>query len=202
MEFRIKALRHILINWSLAVIAMSCLPVYAQNVSNNEAKDAAMHNDSQRWRDWKTVGEAQLTWFIFDVYSSRLKSPNGQYMVSDDVSPHPFALEIRYQRDISKQQLLEVTEEQWQKLGFDQVSRSNWISELNKMFVDVRKGDELTYLTDGKTGQLIYRQANDATYYKRGVVSDESMNDAFLSIWLSPRTEYPLLRKQLIGQVR
>ncbi|EPE8512989.1 chalcone isomerase family protein, partial [Vibrio alginolyticus] len=35
-----------------------------------------------------------------------------------------------------------------------------------------------------------------------GIIEDERMNDAFLAIWLSPNTEFPKLRKQLIGQVR
>ena len=70
------------------------------------------------------------------------------------------------------------------------------------MFPDIKKGDELTYLTDGKTGQLLYRQAGIAQIKTVGFVQDERMNDAFLSIWLSPNTEFPKLRKQLIGQVR
>ncbi|WP_045403487.1 chalcone isomerase family protein [Vibrio hyugaensis] len=154
------------------------------------------------WQQWQTVGEAQLTWFVFDVYKSTLKAPDGQYLVSNDISPHPFALEINYQRDISKQQLLDVTDEQWQKLGFTQAYRQAWISEFDTMFPNIKKGDELTYLTDGKTGQLIYRQAGSKPYQIVGYVKDEGLNDAFLSIWLSPKTEFPKLRKQLIGQVR
>jgi hypothetical protein len=157
---------------------------------------------TSNWQQWQTVGEAQLTWFIFDIYKSRLKTPDGQYQVSGDVSPHPFALEINYQRDISKEQLLDVTDEQWQKLGFTQAYRQQWISELNTMFPDIKKGDELTYLTDGKNGQLIYRQGGSKPYQTIGYVKDERLNDAFLSIWLSPQTEFPKLRKQLIGQVR
>ena len=109
-------------------------------------------------------------------------------MVSGDISPHPFALEINYQRDISRDQLLDVTDEQWQKLGFTQAYRQQWISELNTMFPDIKKGDELTYLTDGKNGQLIYRQAGSKPYQTVGYVNDERLNDAFLSIWLSPQT--------------
>ncbi|MGI9947381.1 chalcone isomerase family protein [Vibrio hyugaensis] len=154
------------------------------------------------WQQWQTVGEAQLTWFVFDVYKSTLKAPDGQYLVSNDVSPHPFALEINYQRDISKQQLLDVTDEQWQKLGFTQAYRQAWISKFDTMFPNIKKGDELTYLTDGKTGRLIYRQAGSKPYQIVGYVKDERLNDAFLSIWLSPKTEFPKLRKQLIGQVR
>ncbi|MDF2152489.1 chalcone isomerase family protein [Vibrio sp. CAU 1672] len=186
-----------LTNGVMAVSLLCAVPLQAHNVAG-----ARITADTSSWQHWQTVGEAQLTWFIFDIYKSRLKTPDGQYTVSSDVSPHPFALEINYQRDISKEQLLDVTDEQWQKLGFTQPYRRQWISELNTMLPNIKKGDELTYLTDGKTGQLIYRQAGRVPHQTVGYVKDERLNDAFLSIWLSPQTEFPKLRKQLIGQVR
>ncbi|ENQ8761493.1 hypothetical protein ACEQ72_001723, partial [Vibrio parahaemolyticus] len=101
----------------LFVFAVGAIPSQAQDIGSTDRLNV------ENWQEWETVGEAQLTWFVFDIYRSRLKAPNGQYLVSTDVSPHPFALEINYQRDISKQQLLEVTDEQWQKLGFPKSSR-------------------------------------------------------------------------------
>ncbi|PFG55893.1 hypothetical protein ATG66_2213 [Vibrio sp. ES.051] len=154
------------------------------------------------WTGWETVGEAQLTWFIFDIYQSRLKAPGGKFASSHDVSPHPLALEINYQRNVSKQRLLDVTDEQWAKLGFSDYYREKWIAELNTMFPSIEKGDQLTYLTDGKTGQLLFRPSDSLRVEMVGDIQDERMNDAFLSIWLSPNTEFPKLRKQLIGQVR
>lgn len=184
-----------LTNGVMAVSLFCAGPLQAQNVAGS-----SITADTGSWQQWQTVGEAQLTWFIFDIYKSRLKTPDGQYTVSSDVSPHPFALEIHYQRDVSKQQLLDVTDEQWQKLGFTQSYRQQWISELNTMFPNIKSGDELTYLTDGKTGQLIYRQAGREPHQTVGFVTDERLNDAFLSIWLSPDTEFPKFRQQLIGQ--
>ncbi|MDV6250718.1 chalcone isomerase family protein [Vibrio sp. EA2] len=172
-------------------------PLYAQSVGADTTKVSTAD-----WRQWKTVGQAKLTWFIFDIYESRLRAPDGRYQVSADVSPHPFALEIYYQRDVTKQQLLEVTEEQWQKLGVNQQRRQQWLSELNEMYPNIKKGDELAYVTDGKSGHLLYRRAGEVSPVTVGYVEDEGLNDAFLSIWLSPKTEFPKLRKQLIGQVR
>ncbi|MBR9874691.1 MAG: hypothetical protein GYB23_10525 [Vibrionaceae bacterium] len=173
------------------------IPLYAQSVG----ADTTSVNTAE-WSQWKTVGEAKLTWFIFDIYESRLRAPDGRYQVGSDVSPHPIALEIYYQRDVTKQQLLEVTDEQWQKLGVNKQRRQEWLSELSKMYPNINKGDELAYVTDGKAGHLIYRRAGDAFMQTVGYVEDEGLNDAFLSIWLSPKTEFPKLRKQLIGQVR
>ncbi|TOA00543.1 hypothetical protein CGK24_06880 [Vibrio parahaemolyticus] len=180
----------------LFVFAIGAIPSQAQDIGSTDRLNV------ENWQEWETVGEAQLTWFVFDIYRSRLKAPNGQYLVSKDVSPHPFALEINYQRDISKQQLLEVTDEQWQKLGFPKSNRQQWITQLSSVFPSIKNGDELTYVTDGDKGQIIYRQAGTKTQKMVGEITDERMNDAFLSIWLSPKTEFPKLRKQLIGQVR
>ncbi len=182
-------------------VILACLLMGTSLQAQTVNSSSGMSNSSD-WREWKTVGEAKLTWFIFDIYTSRLKTPDGEYKLSGDISPHPFALEINYQRDISKQQLLDVTDEQWQKLGFTDSYRRQWISNLNTLFPEIKKGDELTYLTDGKVGQLIYRQAGKSVDQTLGYVRDEKLNDAFLSIWLSPNTAYPKLRKQLIGQVR
>ncbi|MFN1618524.1 chalcone isomerase family protein [Vibrio rotiferianus] len=189
--------RRKLISSVMAASLFYAVPLQAQNVVG--LSETITTNN---WQQWQTVGEAQLTWFVFDIYKSRLKAPGGQYSVSSDVSPHPFALEINYQRDISKEQLLDVTDEQWQKLGFTESYRQKWRLELDTMFPNIKKGDELTYLTDGKTGQLIYRKVGSEPYQTVGYVKDERLNDAFLSIWLSPKTEFPKLRKQLIGQVR
>ncbi len=172
------------------------IPLFAQSVG----ADTTSVNTAE-WRQWKTVGEAKLTWFIFDIYESRLRAPDGRYQIGSDVSPHPIALEIYYQRDVTKQKLLEVTDEQWQKLGIEQSLRQQWISILNMMYPSIKKGDELAYVTDGKTGHLLHRRAGDISPHTVGYVKDEALNDAFLSIWLSPKTEFPKLRKQLIGQV-
>lgn len=53
-----------------------------------------------------------------------------------------------------------------------------------------QNGDELTYVTDGDKGQIIYRQAGTKTQKMVGEITDERMNDAFLSIWLSPKRNF------------
>ncbi len=163
---------------------------------SNLSLDAKKRAD--QWKSWPKVGEAQLTWFLFDVYKSTLKAPNGKYQESQDITPHPFALEINYQRDISKKQLLDATDEQWQKLNMSSDNRKQGIAQLETLFPDIKKGQKLTYVTDGAVGKLYYDDLNNVTVL--GDVDNEWLNDAFLSIWLSPQTEYPELRNQLIGK--
>lgn len=153
---------------------------------------------SVQWKSWPTVGKAQLSWFMFDIYESRLKAPAGTYQLADDITPHALALQIDYQRNISRDELLNATAEQWKQLGYSSTRYRPWLAALSGLFPDISKGDQLIYVTDGVEGSLWYAERNHAPKVV-GLVSDETLNDAFLSIWLSPRSQYPELRKQLIG---
>ncbi|MGC9423276.1 chalcone isomerase family protein [Vibrio sp.] len=160
---------------------------------------AASVQDSQTmWSMWPVVGQATLSWLWFDVYTSQLRTPDGIYHHIDDLPAHPVALEIHYLRSISQQQLLEATQKQWQKLGYSAAEIERWLSEFSHMFPSVEQGQRLVYLSDGQRGQLIFFPSQDESEI-RGLVQDPVMNEAFLAIWLSPRSHYPQLRKQLIG---
>ncbi|ELV8553102.1 chalcone isomerase family protein [Vibrio fluvialis] len=156
---------------------------------------------SAQWTDWPVVGQATLSWFWLDIYSSQLRTPDGHYQQDSDVTSHPVALEIRYLRDISRDQLLEATQDQWHKLGYNESSSDQWLDALTSMIPDVKAGERLVYVSDGLSGQM-YHFTQQGQQRLLGSVADEQMNDAFLSIWLSPKTEYPKLRNQLIGMNR
>lgn len=153
---------------------------------------------TSRWHDWPIVGQATLSWIWFDIYTAQLRTPTGQYQESQDVSPHPIALEITYLRAISRQELIEATQNQWRKLGIASTISQAWLANLQQIFPNLLSGDRLVYVSDGKDGEFFfYRQQEDERSI--GKISDEAFNDAFLSIWLSPQTEYLMLRNQLIG---
>jgi hypothetical protein len=155
------------------------------------------HGHISEWQQWPVVGEAKLSWFVFDIYQSRLRTPDGRYLQSQDIPPHSLVLEIHYLRDITRQQLLEATDEQWQALNLNQQMRAEWLAELAVVFPDISSGDRLAYKTDGQEGQFYYAVGPD--WKPIGVIDDHKLNNAFLSIWLSPDTSYPDLRRDLIG---
>ena len=151
------------------------------------------------WREWPKVGSADLSVLFFDVYSSELYTPNGEYILEEDITPHPLALSITYKREISKAALVDATVEQWTKLGYDQALIPNWRESIADIFPDVSEGHNLTYVTNGVNGSFFYSPADNEHSRLIGAVEDEKLNDAFLAIWLSPKTEYPKLREGLIG---
>ncbi len=157
------------------------------------------HNEE--WQQWPVVGQATLSWLWLDIYSSQLRSPSGEYVQDNDITPHPMALEIHYMRDITNAQFIDATEEQWQNLGYDQQQINSWLLQLGGIFPSVKIGEALVYVTDGRIGKFIY-VPNGKDSQQIGQVTDERLNDAFLAIWLSSKTEYQELRQQLIGMNR
>ncbi|WP_428773434.1 chalcone isomerase family protein [Vibrio sp.] len=162
---------------------------FSSEASNGAALD---------WQQWRPVGSAQLSWWFFDIYQSHLLTPSGQYQAQTDISPHPLALSIHYQRDIDRLELLQATADQWQKLGYSKADVDRWLAQLESIFPDVRQGQQLAYVTDGRRGQFYFAE-QQKPFQAIGHIGDERLNDAFLAIWLSPKTTYPDLRRQLIG---
>lgn len=117
------------------------------------------------------------------------------------MSPHPLALEIRYLRDIDRDDLVDATRDQWQKMGYPDEQINSWVPELDMLLMDVQSGEKLVYVSDGRHGEMIHYSLQDNAHVL-GVINDEQLNEAFLSIWLSPKTQYPKLRDQLIGMNR
>ncbi len=141
------------------------------------------------YQDWPEVGSATLTWGFWTVYHSKLKSPSGHY----EQDQWPLALSIDYQMDIDKDDLLDETDDQWRYLQYDKATRQQWLAKLSELWPDVKENDNLTFLVRHNSGLFFHNG------HLLGEITDEALNRAFLAIWLSEKTRYPKLRKQLIA---
>ncbi|QIR15328.1 chalcone isomerase family protein [Shewanella aestuarii] len=139
------------------------------------------------------VGEADMDVMWFDVYLAKLYTTDGQYQQNR----YPVMLDIEYHRDISAQDLIEATIDQWQAMGLSASEIDNIKTHLSSAWPDVAKGDRLSFVIHNH--QLAEFLVNDKPFYQ---VSDLVFSQAFIDIWLSERTSRPKLRKQLIGEVR
>lgn len=140
-------------------------------------------------QDLQKVGDARLEIWFWEVYKSSLYTATGQYTAEN----YPIALKIDYLRDISAEDLVGATVEQWQKQGLDNKRTSSWIEQISALWPDIREGDQLIFRADeNKKGHFYYNQQ------PLGTVEDADFASAFLGIWLSPETEYPKLREKLI----
>lgn len=149
----------------------------------------------QDWQKWPTVGKAQFTWLWFDVYQSTLHTPDGHYHgLSSDL-----VLDIQYQRRISAKQLLDATEQQWIAMGYPNESIRQWLLALSQLFPSVTAQDRLYFVAQQERGQLYFSEQGSMPI-RLGDINDIELSRAFLSIWLGPQTQYPDLRKALIGE--
>ncbi|EKE86907.1 chalcone isomerase family protein [Idiomarina xiamenensis] len=138
----------------------------------------------------KKVGETRLSVWLWDVYDATLYTAEGNY---PDGGRR--ALQLVYLRDIKAADLIETTEEEWQKQGIaiDQQAQQ-WLKQLTSIWPDVNEGDCLV-LVEGEQGEAIFYNAEK----RLGEIDSQRFTDDFLAIWLSEKSRFKEERQQLIG---
>lgn len=142
----------------------------------------------------QTVGQGQFSYLFWDLYQARLATGDGKFHSYQQNKP--VLLELTYQRDISRDDFVEATLDQWQKQQGALLPRHQiWAEQLTRLWRDVKKGDQLAclYRADG----LVEFSYNGQSL---GVVDDPAFGAEFLDIWLGEKTTAPKLRLALLGQ--
>jgi hypothetical protein len=138
----------------------------------------------------RLVGQGAMSWMFMDIYHASLYSTDGTYQRS----AYPQALKINYKKNISKARLIQATKDQWKKLSVTNQRYQPWINDLNRLWPDIKKGDNLTFFIE-ESGNGYFHHNGKLI----GGVDSDDFAAAFLSIWLSENTTQPKLRKQLMG---
>ncbi|WP_166837771.1 chalcone isomerase family protein [Rheinheimera pleomorphica] len=141
----------------------------------------------------KTVGEGSYRYLFWQLYDARLATLDGAF--SDYRKNAPVLLELTYKRDITKQQFIDATVDEWKKLGHSSAEQQQqWAAQLQTLWQDVKEGDRLAalLLDDGRV-QFYFNGT------ETGVLDDTAFGAAFFDIWLHPDTSAPKLRRQLIA---
>lgn len=151
--------------------------------------------------DLPQVGAGQFRYFVFDIYEASLKAPaiywasSSEQKTVDYAQSVPLLLELKYQRDISRDEFIKATVDQWQHLtGAVSTQHQQWAEALKPIWRDVKEGDTLASLLLAD-GQVVF-------YFNRqylGTLTDPAFGPAFFDIWLSEGTSAPKLRQQLLG---
>ena len=139
---------------------------------------------------WTRTGEARLHKYLFHIYDAELWSTAPRW--SPDA---PFALAITYAREITAEQLVERTRYELARMGaWDAAAEARWRAELERAFPDVRPGDRLVGVR--LPDQPLRFYFNGALYSE---IQEPRLADAFLGLWLDPRTSEPEMRRRLLG---
>ncbi|MBD1575776.1 hypothetical protein HC723_04820 [Vibrio sp. S11_S32] len=141
------------------------------------------------------LGQGKVQYLFWDLYQAELFASHRNVDQSDTK-----ALRLTYLKSISKNDLLEATQDQWQRLGITSNQTDVWLAELDKIWPNVSSGNQLTLLVNPQ-GVSTFYFASHATHSVKamGSIKDVDFGPAFLSIWLSPKTSEPKLRQQLLG---
>jgi hypothetical protein len=143
--------------------------------------------------DLNRVGQGRLTWLGFGIYEASLWTPDGRFAGFEE--GEPVALALWYERKFSRQQLIDITTGEWERLGLAPApTRSAWARQLDAMWRNVARGDNLTAVVlPGK--ETLFFDRNGML----GRVTDPAFGPAFLGIWLDSRSAIQDLRAQLLG---
>lgn len=140
-----------------------------------------------------TVGEGSYRYMFWQLYDARLATKTGKF--EDYQQSTPLLLELTYKRDISRQQFIDATVDEWQKLGqSSEEQQQQWAKQLQSLWQDVKEGDRLAALLQDNGSVKFYLNGTET-----GVLEDSAFGTAFFNIWLHPDTSAPKLRRQLIA---
>ncbi|MFM2643569.1 chalcone isomerase family protein [Vibrio chagasii] len=130
-------------------------------------------------------GQGEMSYLFWTLYSA-------EFYTAPSSSER--ALKIEYYRSIDSKDLVEATEDQWNKLGYPNSNIERWLKPLYSMWPNVEAGSTLTIRIAEDNVSRFYFDEQPI-----GVIQDKQFGDAFLAIWLSENTSEPGLRKQLLG---
>lgn len=140
------------------------------------------------------VGGGRLTWLGFGIYEASLWTPDGRF--AGFQNGEPVALTMWYERKFSRQQLIDITNGEWERLELAPAAvRAAWSGELQRIWRDVGKGDNLTAVVIPGRETVFYDDEG-----LLGRLRDPDFGPAFLRIWLDSRTAIQDLRVQLLGE--
>ncbi|MCF4994794.1 hypothetical protein GIW70_06070 [Pseudomonas syringae] len=154
---------------------------------------------SPTWANWQDtvpgaqiIGSGEFSVFGFDVYNARLWSATRPL-----VDGQPFALELIYLRNLSRDDLVQASLKEIRRLSGITVSAAQlarWQVQMQQSFVDVQAGTRITgvYLPGQGARFFVGQQLQHE-------IDDPQFARAFFDIWLDPRTRSPELRRQLLG---
>ncbi len=145
-------------------------------------------------------GSAELRWWGLDIYRAWLwVGPEG--LDPGHLGAHPFALELRYARSLRGADIADKSAELIARLGLGSPEQlRHWRQRMRAVFPDVHAGDTLLglYLPAAPAGARTRFLLDGRPV---GTIEGRDFAQAFFSIWLSPRSSEPALRRALLAGV-
>lgn len=144
----------------------------------------AQDNPLENMKCW---GSGEFSRYGFLIYAATL------WAAGDDPSQPPLAIKLTYKRTISSDAIVAASVDEMRKLAVaDKTQLGIWRVQMQKLFPDVRPGDQILGVYDGQGARFFY---NDKFI---GAIDDTEFARAFFGIWLNIKTSAPDLRAALL----
>ncbi|MCI2285841.1 chalcone isomerase family protein [Colwellia sp. MSW7] len=186
-----------MINAFLLIILFLNIITFSSNAAQATDKNnltLTVLPDDFKQLNLKTVGKAKFSVLFWDIYNSTLYTKTGNYLYNN--SPESLLFEIEYLKDITAEDLLERTIQQWEHLKVPELVYSKFLPALKTIWPDISSGDKLTLLVQNQQSVFYFNQM------KVGQIEEVNFSKLFLDIWLSPNTSQTKLRKELLGELK
>ena len=135
------------------------------------------------------LGSSTLHWFGLHVYEISLYTEGVPYTTNTTA-----VLSLRYAISIKHKKLQESTLQEWKRVGQGTLEqREQWISQLDKIWPDIKSGESLSAFVK-KDGPTTFYFGDNLL----GEVADVAFGPAFFAIWLDEGCRYPKVRKELL----
>ncbi|MGY8907401.1 MAG: hypothetical protein ACKVJI_08985 [Pseudomonadales bacterium] len=178
------------LNKQASILALMCLLGVPNSYANSVQPlfTSATTVEMTDIPSFKVVGTAKMKWLWFEVYDAILRTPTGAYQVDQ----WPLSLDLTYKQNISAEQLIQSTIEDWQR---QKISYSaDWTAKLKLIWPDIASQDQLIlYVDEARISHFFFNKKFI------GSINDPLFSTAFTAIWLSKNTIKPAQRNQLIG---
>ncbi|MFT5521871.1 MAG: hypothetical protein ACI9IA_002477 [Enterobacterales bacterium] len=136
------------------------------------------------------VGESKLSFLFWDIYDIKLFAKAGKYIDKQ----LPIRLELKYQREISSEELVDETNKQWERFELDIERKKDWLNQLKDIWPNVKESDIISFHIDSQNHTWFYFNKNFI-----GKIEDQEFSRHFSLIWLDINGAYPKITKQLLG---
>ncbi len=164
--------------------------VFAQQISQENFLNFPEINEN--FSKPSKLGAHNLKVWGFKVYNIQLLSEIKNFSYQNK-----FAIIINYQRDFTKNNLIEKSLEEISRINNikDKTLIKIYQNKLEEIFFDVKKGDRKTAFFDPKNGVKLYFNGKFV-----GEISDLIFAKRFVDIWLSDQSSYPQMTKAILGK--
>jgi hypothetical protein len=146
----------------------------------------------QNFPKLKMIGTGEFRWWGFHIYTARLWQESSTFNENA-----LFALELTYQKSISRDRFVEASIDEIKRIHQEQISAEQiekWRHYMEQAFVDVKAGDQHIGVYLPEFGARFYNKERLLTEIK-----DPQFAHFFFSIWLDPKSKDQQLRKNLTG---